>query len=357
MSTSARPELLILGGLPASGKSTAAKAWLAEDPDGRVRVNWDDLRAGMFGPNWIFNRREEEQMKAQSISIVEKALMAGLSVVVDNTNLAQSARNIWKALGQKYYATLIEQEIDTDPDECVRRDRLRPTGSRVGQAVIDNMAIRYGLLDWNNCNCDGDACTLRQSLVNGHAPGCRAIRPIAIVDLDGTVADCTARMHYITRKCLKCQRVKAQDTQICQRPVRDGEPVMCGGEFSKKDWSAFFREVANDTPLEGVRRLVNHLATDHTIVILSGRPINDRDIKVGILTEDWLLKHDIHFDRMLLKPLGSHTHGEIWKQEAIDYLPRERAKFVFDDHGTCCDMYRRELPHATVLQVGSSNFS
>src|SRR3990167_6305466 len=108
MSTSARPELLILGGLPASGKSTAAKAWLAEDPDGRVRVNWDDLRVGMFGPNWIFNRREEEQMKAQSIAIVERALEAGLSVVVDNTNLSVSARNVWRALGQKHYATIIE---------------------------------------------------------------------------------------------------------------------------------------------------------------------------------------------------------------------------------------------------------
>src|SRR3990167_5775712 len=129
-SPTTRPELRILGGLPASGKSTEAHQWLGEDPDNRVHVNWDNLRLGMFGPNWIFNRREEEQMKAQSISIVEKALGAGLSVVVDNTNLSQSARNVWKALGQKHYATIIEQEIDTDPDECIRRDRLRGRVSR-----------------------------------------------------------------------------------------------------------------------------------------------------------------------------------------------------------------------------------
>ena len=35
-------------GLPASGKSTWAKAWAAEQP-GRVRINSNDLRAMMGG--------------------------------------------------------------------------------------------------------------------------------------------------------------------------------------------------------------------------------------------------------------------------------------------------------------------
>ena len=38
------PKLILTRGIPASGKSTWAKAWVQEDPQRRVRVNRDDLR-------------------------------------------------------------------------------------------------------------------------------------------------------------------------------------------------------------------------------------------------------------------------------------------------------------------------
>ena len=337
-----RPELLILSGLPASGKSTYAKDWLAADPDGRIRVNYDDLRKGMFGENWVWNRREEEQMKAAARSTVTRAIEAGLSVVVDNTNLSSRVRGSWKQLGQTLYANVIEHEIDTPPSECIRRDRKRIT-DRVGQAVIDNMALRYGHLDWNCCPCGPDHCTCQK---------CRGTLPIAIVDLDGTVADCTKRLGYIRQYCTQCN--EPWEDSLCRPLV--GNCIATGQPHikSKKDWGAFFREVANDKPITLMRDLLHRLAKDHLIVYVSGRPINDGPTKVGILTEDWLLNNGFPLDRLLLKQEG-HAKAEDFKKEMLDFIPRDRVSYVFDDCDGCVGMYRRELPRAMVMQVGSSN--
>ena len=39
-----KPEMLILTGLPASGKSTYAENWVSEDPNHRICINYDSLR-------------------------------------------------------------------------------------------------------------------------------------------------------------------------------------------------------------------------------------------------------------------------------------------------------------------------
>src|SRR3990167_8694484 len=182
-----KPELLVPIGLPASGKTTLSKAWQADDPDARIRVSWDELRVGMFGENWIFNRKEEEQMKAQARRIVFDALRAGLSVVVDNTNLSKHVRASWKAVADEHNANYIEHDVPTSLEECIHRDRRRDGAARVGQAVIDSMAMYHGYLDWDLCECY-------------EAPGCRHepnMKPIAIVDIDGTIADCGERLHHI----------------------------------------------------------------------------------------------------------------------------------------------------------------
>ena len=41
--------MMIVRGLPGSGKSTFAKRWVAQDPENRVRVSRDDLRYQLYG--------------------------------------------------------------------------------------------------------------------------------------------------------------------------------------------------------------------------------------------------------------------------------------------------------------------
>ena len=42
-------KIILTRGIPGSGKSTWAKAWVAESPETRIRLNWDDMR-NMLGP-------------------------------------------------------------------------------------------------------------------------------------------------------------------------------------------------------------------------------------------------------------------------------------------------------------------
>ena len=55
-------KLVIMRGLPGSGKSTWAKAWVNEDPINRVRLNWDDMR-NMMGPYWVPEREDTSVLK------------------------------------------------------------------------------------------------------------------------------------------------------------------------------------------------------------------------------------------------------------------------------------------------------
>ena len=119
----------------------------------------------------------------------------------------------------------------------------------------------------------------------------------------------------------------------------------------RKDWASYFAAVANDTPILPMVKLLEHL-NDHLIVLVSGRPVSNSTTPVGILTEDWLLKYGIKFDRMFLKTQDFHQKSPDFKRGILDYIPKDRVQYVFDDHSGCVEMYRRELPNAWVMQVG-----
>lgn len=124
--------LLILKGLPGAGKTTFARKWVAEDPSNRVRVNADDIMH-MLG-NYVDHIKTNAVFDINN-SAVEIMLLNGYSVVIDNTNFYVSKINIPENV------TVIEHFIDTDVEECIKRDALRERP--VGEAVIRNMYNKY----------------------------------------------------------------------------------------------------------------------------------------------------------------------------------------------------------------------
>ena len=78
-----KPKLLVLKGLPASGKSTKAKKLVAEE--GYFRTNKDTIRKEMFGDD--YKRKDEKKVVKERDRLVRKALSEGRNVVVDDTNL------------------------------------------------------------------------------------------------------------------------------------------------------------------------------------------------------------------------------------------------------------------------------
>src|ERR1700729_790436 len=81
-----KPELIILRGLQASGKSTWAHGWVAQDRKNRVRINKDDLRTMIDKGVYVSNVTEGRILAARDV-LVKGFLIAGVSVVVDDTNL------------------------------------------------------------------------------------------------------------------------------------------------------------------------------------------------------------------------------------------------------------------------------
>lgn len=127
-------------GLPASGKSTWARGWVAEDPERRARVNQDDLRAMLCLGEWT--RAKETRVAAVRLAAIGALLSLGLDVVADDTNLAPTAIADLRGAARRRGAEFREYDLTGVPLEtCIARDAARADG--VGEDVIRSMHDRY----------------------------------------------------------------------------------------------------------------------------------------------------------------------------------------------------------------------
>ncbi len=128
-------KLLVLKGLPASGKSTYAKELVAA---GWKRVNKDDLRAMIDSGKW--SKKNEEVIKSTERGMAASYLQFGHNVVVDDTNFAHEG--FWKQLAESLGAEFEVKFFDTPVMECIERDAKRGEKS-VGAKVIMGMYNSY----------------------------------------------------------------------------------------------------------------------------------------------------------------------------------------------------------------------
>jgi len=132
-------KILILKGLPASGKSTWSKEYVKENKNW-VRVNRDDLR-NMRGEYWI--PKQEDMITKWEDACIRIALEAGNNVILDATNLNQDRnRERVKQLKQIFPNLIAEYKtFDTPLEECIKRDLKRQAS--VGESVIRGMYDKY----------------------------------------------------------------------------------------------------------------------------------------------------------------------------------------------------------------------
>jgi predicted kinase len=131
--------IIVLRGIPGSGKTTWAKKWVQENKKGRIRINWDDLR-NMFGAYWVTSR--EVLVVTCSRHILDAAMKSGYDIVIDNTNI--SGIETYKAIADAFnninhnYTYQVEEKLfDTDLKTCIERDKNRDR--TVGAGVINRM--------------------------------------------------------------------------------------------------------------------------------------------------------------------------------------------------------------------------
>jgi hypothetical protein len=109
--------------------------------------------------------------------------------------------------------------------------------------------------------------------------------PVAVFDVDGVVADVRHRLHHVARQ--------------------------------PKNWRAFFAGAGDDPPLPEGLALARRYAPDHLLVWLTGRP----DYLRGI-TRDWLGRHDLPSDRLVMRPTRDDRPARLWKPEQLPRIRR-----------------------------------
>jgi predicted kinase len=132
-----RPSLILLVGIPGSGKTTYAEKYIEENPN-TVHISSDKIRAELWGNEATQGDNNEVFSLMQSRAI--DALNNGQSVVYDATNVTRKDRSYIIAACPKF--AKIECHIIWAPIEtCIERDAARER--TVGKEVIDRMLKRF----------------------------------------------------------------------------------------------------------------------------------------------------------------------------------------------------------------------
>lgn len=336
--------ILALSGLPASGKSTYAEAWVNEYPDHRLRINYDTLRVELFGCKGATYftcgardlRAREAEVKLEALHRANAFLTSGpqMDLVVDNTNLTTRARAPWENLARRLGVPYENHEMDTSLQVCIERDRARTGDDRVGRAVIERMALTTGWIDWSDANL-------------------YPAQKFVVVDIDGTLSDPSHRLHHIQRACVKCGEHKR--TTLTEQ----GKKTCClcsGLDFREARWDKFHAEVDLDPPKQTIIDLIKILHAHYEVIIVSGR---SPEHGCGIKTEAWLDQHlcedgERFYRHLFMRQAGDYKPDYEHKQEILDLLPRDRIAFVLDDRDQVVEMWRKN--GLTCLQVAKGSF-
>lgn len=139
-----------------------------------------------------------------------------------------------------------------------------------------------------------------------------------IVDIDGTLADCSHRVHHL--------------------------------QSTPKDWDAFYAGIIDDEPIEHIQHLMRYYSMPDKILV-TGRPRRTFDDTVA-----WLLDYGISYQRLYMRPDGDYRADDILKREIYErnIQPYYDVLFALEDRDRCVRMYRSiGVP---CLQVADGDF-
>ncbi len=141
-----RSRLVVMVGLPGSGKSTHARE-LVRAGDGRTkRVNRDLLRKMLDLGR--FTSENEKYVFSLEKQITMDLLMKGHDVVVDDTNLDPDLQETWREIARATGAGFrIIDFTDVPLKVCMRRNRKRKGDARVPDEAIMRMHNKWLAVD------------------------------------------------------------------------------------------------------------------------------------------------------------------------------------------------------------------
>jgi predicted kinase len=308
--------LHIMRGLPASGKSTWAKAWVAEDAVRRARVNRDALRSMMHDGAYIKGGTESQIITVEHLAITG-LLESGKDVVVDDTNLPSRTVKQLMALARDAGAVWVVHDLTDVPVEtCIERDAKRYDGAdpqaSVGEEVIRRMYQQY---------VKSRAYPLPVPELPQEAP--LTIEPYVtvaeahqaiLVDMDGTLALMNGRGAY-------------DESKVCE-------------------------DLPNQAVVEAV---VAAHQMGLKIVVMSGRTEGSRR-DTEIWQKEVLGLYGVEVEAMFMRSVGDRRPDWMVKLELFNAHVRNRynVRYVLDDRDQVVNLWRRL--GLTCFQVAPGNF-
>lgn len=128
--------LIVMRGLPASGKTTLAKRL------GHTRCNRDGIRLLLHG-GFIGTDEAEREVSIAQTAAVEALLDARVTVVIDDCNLRDNALHYWRRVAESCHHQFIIYDLsDVDVEECVKRAAVRDK-HEAREDVIRRMHANY----------------------------------------------------------------------------------------------------------------------------------------------------------------------------------------------------------------------
>lgn len=241
--TKNKQKVLILRGLPASGKSTHAKA-LAEK--GWVQIEKDEIRLNVrLFKDGVYNhkRGDEGIVLKERNRLIRQALERGKNVVSSDTNLNPKHVTSISAIAREYGAEVETKDfLDVPIAELIKRDinRENPVGETVIRKMFHDNYIQLSTFHkWK----DG-------------------LPFVVWVDIDGTLTSPTS---FKKRSPYDYTRVSGDDPNLFTMALVDGLKVI---GYTK-------------------------------VFIFSGREDSCRAD-----TEDWLDRHDVEYDKLVMRKSG-----------------------------------------------------
>lgn len=141
------------------------------------------------------------------------------------------------------------------------------------------------------------------------------VRQCYLFDIDGTLADCSHRLHHI--------------------------------QAVPKDWRAFFAACGDDVPIPHIVGLARDLwGAGQPIMYVSGRSDECRDLTVA-----WLARHGLPEGPLYMRKAGDYRADDIVKGELLDAIIADGwvPTMAFDDRDRVVTMWRaRGVPCAQV---------
>ncbi len=298
--------IIINKGIPASGKTTESKRMMRENPGKYKRVNKDDLRAMIDNGHWT--RKLENFTISVRDAIVEKALIQGYDVIVDDTNFAEkhykAICSIAKRIGD---VRVIERFFEVPLKEALKRNAARE--NPVPEEAIYHMYNKHVKNKKMEIRDVYFEPNIKKILTSKDLDSTKL--PAVIFDVDGTLAH-----NYGGRSPFDGTRV-LEDT-----------PDMDVIELAK-----MFKEKG------------------YVVLVVSGREdLCQED------TETWLKVNEVPYDAIFMRKSKDYRKDFVIKREIYEEHigPYYNVFYVVDDRPQVCRVWREM--GLMVLQVNDLDF-